>query len=136
MANGYTHYEEITKDVLDSIKTGDFVRVNDWKRPLKVKGVSDNYFVMEREVFGKPLYAVCEKKPWGGIRYNAMRGGMFHVGTDNMVFGTSLQFDDERVYHFEDEAITKEYLVLFENGEQELSMRTSVPIYDLYVKSV
>lgn len=121
--------------MLDSINTGDLIRVNDWKRPLKVKGVSDNYFVMEREVFGKPLYAVCEKKPWGGIRYNKMCGGIFHVGTDNMVFGTSLQFDDEQVYHFRNDAITKEYLALFESGEQELSVRTSVPIFDLYVKA-
>lgn len=133
-AKNYTHYTEITKDILDRIVVGDLVRVNDWKRPLRVKGVSENYFVMEREVFGKPLYSVCEKKLWDGIRYNAMRRGMFHVGTDDAVFGTSLEIMFPRIYHFEDEAATKAYLEAFERGDHELSVRTSVPIYDLHIK--
>ncbi len=60
---------------------------------------------------------------------NAMRGGMFHCGTDNMVFGYG-NFD----YKFDNEDQIKGYLQAFEDGEVELSCRTSVPIYDLFVK--
>ena len=127
--NKYQHYYEITKDILDIINVGDLVRINDWKRPMRVVGVSENYFCMIQKVCGKICYSVCEKKQWGGIRYNAMRGGMFHCGTDNMVFGYG-NFD----YKFDDEDQIKGYLQAFEDGKVELSCRTSAPIYDLFVK--
>lgn len=125
----YERYENVTKEILDSIEVGNFVKINDWKRPMKVVGVSENYFCMIQKVCGEICYSVCEKKPWGGIRYNAMRGGMFHCGTDNMVFGYG-NFD----YKFNDEKQIENYLKAFENGEVELSQRTSCPIYVLYVK--
>lgn len=87
MKNGYEQHTTITKELLDGIKVGDLIKVNDWKKPLRVKGVSDNYFVMATKQFGDTIYSVCEKKPWGGIRYNAMVGGMFHVGRDSWTFG-------------------------------------------------
>ena len=87
MKTEYKHYTEITKDVLDNIKVGMLVKINDWKRPMKVVGVSENYFCMIQNVCGNICYSVCEKKPWSGIRYNQMIGGMFHCSTDNMVFG-------------------------------------------------
>lgn len=30
----YKHYENITREVLDTIKAGDLVRVNDWTCPM------------------------------------------------------------------------------------------------------
>lgn len=42
----YKHYENITREVLDTIKAGDLVRVNDWTCPMLVKAVSKNFFVM------------------------------------------------------------------------------------------
>lgn len=46
MKTEYKHYTEITKEILDSIKAGMLVKINDWKRPMKVVGVSENYFCM------------------------------------------------------------------------------------------
>lgn len=125
----YRHYDNITKEILDSIKVGNLIRINDWKRGMRVVGVSDNYFVMIQKVCGNIVYSVCEKKPWGGIRYNAMRGGMFHCSTDDTLFGY-MDFD----YKFDDEEQIKRYLDAFESGEIELYVRRAVPIYDLYVK--
>ena len=125
----YNHHSEITKEILDGVKVGNLVKINDWKMPLKVVGVSENYFAMARRCFGKVLYSVCEKKPWDGTMHNSMRGGMFHCGTDNMIFGY-LGFD----YEFNDEKKINYYLQAFEDGKIELSHRTAIPIYDFYVK--
>ena len=56
----YVEYsdEKITREVLDSIKIGDYIRCNDWKRAMRVYGVSDNYFVVARKAFGKWIYSV------------------------------------------------------------------------------
>ena len=124
----YEEHTEITKAVLDTVQVDDLVKCNDWKVPYRVKGVSENYFVMTRKQFGKVWYSVCEKKPWDGIRYNSMVGGMFHIGTDNSVFGWS------GGYTFDDPALAQEYLQAFENGEMELSMRTSVPLTFIAIK--
>lgn len=130
MKTDYKHYTEITKDILDSVKVGMLVKINNWKRPMKVVGVSENYFCMIQKVCGNVCYSVCEKKPWGGIRHNAMQGGMFHCGTDNMIFGY-IGFD----YKFDDEEQIKEYLQAFESEEIELSVRNGIPIFDLYIKN-
>ena len=129
MKKQYKEYTEITKEILDQVKVGDFVKINDWKRPLIVVGVSENYFCMCRNAFGEILYSVCEKKPWNGIRHNSMTGEMFHCGTDNMVFGAP-GFD----YKFNDENEIKRYLQMFEYEKIELSHRTSVPIYKISFK--
>lgn len=122
--------ESVTKEVLDKILVGALVKVNDWRSPMRVVGVSENYFCMVKKCFGKTLYSVCEKKLWSGIRYNKMVGGMFHVGTDNMVFGAP-GFD----YEFKDPKQIKKYLEMFESGGIELSVRSSVPIYRICIKS-
>ena len=58
-----------------------------------------------------------------------MRGGMFHCGTDNMVFGYP-GFN----YEFDDEEQIKDYLKAFESEKIEISVRNAVPIFRLYVK--
>ena len=135
MNDGYVHYTNITRDILDTIKVGDLIKVNDWESPMEVKAVSENYFVMTENRDGERYYSVCSKLPWDGIRYNSMVGGMFHCGTDNWVLGSSLQSEYENVYYFENEECNKKYLEEFEHGECELSFRTSVAIYNLYVKN-
>lgn len=120
---------DITKEILDTVSIGNHVRVNDWKKPMRVKGVSENYFVMVRNHFGQLWYSVCEKKPWGGIRYNHMVGGMFHCGRDNMIFGW-MGFD----YKFVDQEQINKYLQAFETGEIELSVRGTIPVLSLQVK--
>ena len=121
--------ETITKQFLDSIQTGNLVKINDWKRPMRVKGVSSNYLVMYQNVCGKDSYSVMEKIPCG-FRHNEMSPGMFHCGTDHWLFGYS-GLDD---YSFSNCESTKEYLQSFEDGESKLSVRTSVPIRYIAVK--
>jgi hypothetical protein len=36
----------ITKELLNTIKVGDSIKVNTWKRPMKVIAVSENFFIM------------------------------------------------------------------------------------------
>ena len=129
MKKDYMCYTNITKEILDNIKVGMLIKINDWKRPMKVVGVSENYFCMIQKVCGKICYSICEKKPWGGIRYNEMQGGMFHCGTDNMVFGYP-GFN----YEFDDGEQIKDYLKGFESEKIEISARNAVPIFRLYVK--
>ena len=54
----YKHYENITREILDTIKIGDLVRVNDWMSPMLVKAVSKNFFVMTCKK-GKDTYYSC-----------------------------------------------------------------------------
>lgn len=129
----YDVHEEITRELLDKIKVGDMVKCNDWGRPMRVKGVSENYFVMAASHFGKTIYSICEKKPWDGIRYNHMRGGMFHIGTDNWIFGWG-GWDPDGGYDFDDEKMTAKYLESLEMGLTELSQRRSVPLTSIAIK--
>lgn len=129
MSNYYIHYTDVTREILDTIKVGDWVKINDWKRPLRVKAVSKNFLVMNRKQFNDVIYSVCSKVPFDGIGYNSMVGGMFHCGTDNSLFGSLYG------YKFDDAEKSQKYLDEFENGNIHLSVRTSVPIYDLFIKS-
>lgn len=131
---GYVKYDSVTKEILDTICVGDLIKINEWKMPLRVKAVSENYFVMTRKQFGQTVYSVCSKLPWAGIRHNKMCGGMFHCSTDNWVFGSPLSVDYEHLYDFEDTEANEKYLQSFESGETELSERRGVPIYELFIK--
>lgn len=128
---GYTKHTEIIKEVLDQLKVGDLVKVNDWKKPMKIKGVSENYAVMTQKQFKDTYYSVIEKKPWDGVRHNAMIGGHFHCGKDFWLFGVPIDFD----YNFEDEEAVGRYLQTFESGLNELSHRNAIPILELHVKT-
>lgn len=134
MTKQYTHYTNVTKEILDTVKVGDLVKINNWKKPMRVKAVSENYFVMVQNLFGDTYYSVCSKLPWDGIMYNRMRGGMFHCAPDNWIFGCPLSVDYPNLYKFDDEEANQKYLQEFEKGEYELSLRNGVAIYDLYVK--
>lgn len=134
MKRQYIHYDNVTREILDTIKVGDLIKVNDWKKPMRVKAISENYFVMTKNMFGDTWYSVCSKLPWGGVRYNRMVGGMFHCSTDNMIFGSILSADYPDLYKFENEEANQKYLQEFENGDLELSERRGIAIYDLYVK--
>lgn len=134
MSKKYEVHTEITKELLDSIQVGDLVKCNDWERPMRVRGVSEHYFVMARKLFDKTLYSICEKKPWDGIRHNRMTGGMFHIGTDSWVFGWG-GWDPDGGYDFDDEKKTALYLDSLEQGVTELSHRTSVPLVSIAIRN-
>lgn len=129
MKKEYKLHTEITKELLDTIKVGDLIKVNDWNKPFRVRGVSQNYFVMSKKQFKDTYYSVCEKKQWSGSQYNAMTGGMFHCGRDNWILG-SINFN----YDFEDEVGVEKYLNEFECGETEISQRNAIAIYQIIIK--
>lgn len=139
--NDYIKYEHVTKELLDTIKVGDLIKVNGWKKPLRVRAVSDNYFVIASKMFDKWDYSVCEKKPWGGIRYNSMIGGMFHIGTDGWIFGSPIwnQFGCKG-YDFDNLEVSQEYINTFELPKDDrehafISPRNAVPINNISIKS-
>lgn len=120
--------DEITKELLDTIKVGDTIRCNDWKRGMKVVGVSENYFLMASYPFGRTLYSICEKIPFKGIQYNSLIGGYFSIGTDNMCFGYPFGYD------FKNQNTVKCYLNDLEKKELELSLRSSVALRKICIK--
>lgn len=126
---GYTTYTEISKEVLDTIKVGDLVKVNNWKKPMRIKGVSKNYAVMIEKQFGDTYYSVIEKKPRTAGDHNEMRQGLFHCGKDDYIFGAT-----EFKYRFDDAEAVAKYLNEFETGETQLSVRTAIPILELHIK--
>lgn len=139
---GCTRYTDITKELLDSINVRDLVAIQDWDEMYEVRAVSDNYFVMASTSPEKEgWYSICEKKPYG-YTYNNMRRGLFHCGTDYWIFGYIDPFDDfsddpngsDNPYTFTNQRFNKSYLESLEKGETKLSARTSVPIYELYLK--
>lgn len=122
--------KEITKEILDSIKVGDKVRCNDWKRSKRVVGVSTNYFVMATKCFGKWMYSVCQKNPFEGIKCNSLVGGYFSIGTDNWIFGAPM----ENAYEFDNQIFVEQYLNAFENGDCELSLRRSCALFSIEIR--
>lgn len=118
--------KEITREILDSIKAGDYIRCNDWKRAMKVYGVSENYLVVARKAFGKWIYSVCDKKGYLPFDKEPRR---FSFGPDNRIFG----FLHDHAYEFDNAEFVKDYLEAFENGSCELSMRRSCVLNRLEV---
>ena len=135
MKQQYNVYENVTREILDTVKVGDLIKVNDWKKPMKVKAVSENYFVMTQNIFGNIYYSVCSKLPWEGIRHNDFTGGMYHCGPDDYIFGSPLCADYDDLYTFEDEVANRKYLESFENGETQLSERRGICIDSIAIKS-
>lgn len=133
MKKSYMRYvdKEITREILDSVKISDYVRCNDWKRSMKVVGVSENYFAMATKSFGQWIYSVCEKIPFSGIRHNSLIGGYFSIGDDNYPFGVPMK----NAYEFNNEEFISEYLKAFEKKDCELSMRRSCALTSIAIRS-
>lgn len=136
MESTYKHYSksQITKEILDQIQVGSLIKVNDWKQPLRVKGVSENYFVMAQDLHDieKPLeYSVFSKTPFQGIGYgyDGKIQGDYFCGPDFWLFG-DIDFD----YKFDNLESIQKYLNKFETGESEISMRNSVAVYSIQIK--
>ena len=63
MSTQYKHYTNVTKEILDTVKAGDLIKINDWKKPMRVKAVSENFLVMTQKNFRNTYYSVCSKLP-------------------------------------------------------------------------
>lgn len=124
MGNSYLKFSNPSKEVLDQVKVGDLIKCNDWVKPLTVRAVSENYFVMSRNHFGKPLYSICEKKPADFSR-NYIVEGYPTIGTDFWVFGKFDYLNQEDC-----EQAVKE----LESGETEMSVRNACMLKVIYIK--
>lgn len=123
----YTRYSPVTKDILDMIEIGDYVKCNNWKCPYVVRCVSENYFVMTQKMFGKEYYSICEKKPAGYGR-NFYQKNQFRISTDFWIFGYI------NGYHFDNPEWCKEYLNSLEAGTTELSERNAIGLTEISFK--
>lgn len=135
MNKQYKHYTDVTREILDTIKIGDLIKINNWKKPMRVMAVSKNYFVMKSKVFKTNYYSVCSKLPWNGVKHNNMTNGMFHCGADDWIFGSPLGITHKNLYEFINEESNRKFLQEFEDGKAHISERNGMPIYDLYIKS-
>jgi hypothetical protein len=118
MKRAYETYSgnEITRELLDSIKRGNLVKCNGWGRPFRVHAASKNYFVMKQWIFGHEEYSVCEKLPASYTRNN-FTAGSFRIGPDDWVCGSPCG------YNWPTEAEALEYLNQLESGKTKLSER-------------
>lgn len=94
----------LTKEILDNIEVGDYVKCNDWTKPFIVVAVSKNYFIMVRKHFDTYEYSVCEKLPARFTR-NYKYEGNFSIGPDNYhtyYNYTNLKECEEALIRFED----------------------------------
>lgn len=121
--------KSLCRELLDSIKVGDYVKFDNHRRGMKVCGVSDNYIVAATKAFnGRFIYTIIKKIKWTG-QYNFMSRDTFIHGTDDMLFG----FYHEHAYEFDNEDFVNDYLKALENGEVGLSRR-SVSFYTLSIR--
>ena len=121
----YETHNNISRELLDTIKRGDLVKCNDWKNALRVVATTNHFFLMARGAFGKTIYSVCDKRP---LSYRG--GDHYRIGRDNLVFG------HECGYKWETEEEALEYLSEFEHGEIELSHRGSVELEIINIKRI
>ena len=129
----YEIYEkqDITKELLNTIKIGDSIKVNTWKRPMKVIAVSENFFIMWKKHFDTWAYSICEKNKRGyayNMLYRPNRGfddDEFVCGPDNYVFGH---------YDYTIPEDCEEALKELESGEMEVSQRRGWGIWHLEIK--
>lgn len=116
----------LQRELFDSIKVGDYLKVNDWHRGMRVWGVSENYILASTKSFnGQWLYTIIRKIMWTG-QYNKKDRNTFICGPDDCIFGVL----HDHAYEFDDEDFVKFYLDKLESGSIGMS-RKCVSIYRL-----
>ena len=128
--NKYEH-KDITKELLDTIKVNDFVKINTWKRPMKVIAISENFIIMWRKHFKTFAYSILEKFK-RGYSHNLINDNCgfsfddFVCGPDN----SYCKFD----YSNKDDC--EKALEELENGNLEVSTRHGWGVHYIEIKKV
>lgn len=111
--------EELTKEILDSIKVGD--RISQTTKYMKVVGVSENYIFAIQNLFGEAYYSIFDKHP-SGFSYNMIyyphcrERGKYYCGTMGLIGGGT--YED-----YNTPEGVEENLRVLESGEVEMSVR-------------
>lgn len=125
----YVGISPVTKQDLESVKIGDYIKVNNWYRAMRVRAISENYILCANKSFdGVFIYSVISKNPASFTRNNIIEN-LCYCGKDNQIFG-DLDFD----YDFDDESKCRQYIQKFETGELEISHRRSEAIYRIALR--
>lgn len=129
MANKYEVYTEgeITRKVLDSLVFNDLVKINKWKRPLRVRAISKNFIVMTLPAFGTYVYSIIEKTK-ADFRRNNIEEGYFTCGRDDAVFGPYIDLGNATLAELDG------YLREFERGDYGISVRVGTAIHSIAIK--
>jgi hypothetical protein len=124
MSRKYIAIDPEKKDELASIQVGDFVRINDWKRGMKVTHRTERYLLLMGNDFGENVYSVIELLP-STFSYNDRKKGKLTAGPDYWLFGWNGWVDEQGNVDYNDPAKREAYLRTFETGETEFSRRVN-----------
>lgn len=134
MKNKYNIYEknDITKELLNTIKFGDYIKINTWKMPMKVIATSDNFIILLKKHFDTFAYSIIEKNKRGyehNLIYRPENGFM----ADEFVCGAD---DHYCKYNYSNQTECEKALKELESGELEVSQRHGWGIWHIEIKGV
>lgn len=122
--------ENITKELLDSIEPNDSIKINTWKRPLKVIAVSENFIIMWKKHFDTYVYSILEKNKRGHEHNLCYRPNVGYMA-DEFVCGPD---DHYGKYEYNNVEECKKALEELESGELEVSTRHGWGLWHLEIK--
>lgn len=130
--NRYEVYDKdkITRDLLNGIKVGDFIKINTWKRPFTVTAVSDNYFIMCKPHFNTYAYSICEKNK-RGYEHNLIYRPHCGFKSDEFICGPDNYFTRYDYFDFQE---CQKALKDLESGDMEVSERHGWGIWHIEIK--
>lgn len=98
------------------MKVNDIIKINDWKRGLRIKAISEDgrWIIASSKAFGSSMYSIIDTKE-------------MRAGTDNYVFG---------IYEYANEEDCKKAMNELENGTMEIGRRNACDIKNIYVNGV
>lgn len=120
---------DLNREFFDGIEVGDYVKINDWRRGMRVYGVSENYILAATKSFnGQWAYSIIKKVFRAGQFTNASKNS-FICGPDDRVFG----FRHQHAYEFDNEDFVQKYLKGLEEQRIGLS-HMAVPIREVRLR--
>lgn len=122
---------EILK-VINSLQVGNMVQINDWDKPMIVRGVSEHYVVVSNLFDNDCEYTILSREP-NTIAYNGIPCGACICAADWWLFGILLDGYNDFEYHFANQDWTTKYLESLEKGETEMSLKNRAIITNIKI---
>jgi len=114
MPNSYKRLP-VRRESFKNVEVGDYLRLNHWRKGMKVANRSKNFILLIDRMFDKTVYSVID----------ICKGKRITAGPDNFVFS---------LYNYGDEENQKEALEGFEKGELKVSKRHGMIVEDIFHK--